>query len=102
MIRGHERGIVPFAVAMLLITLVMVDGAVGASWTGAGGTVVAVIGVVSVPGCMLGLLLHLTVVWFNRPKFSCPAASSGRQRCAPRAASARPRAGRSAQSGHRP
>lgn len=70
--RGHERGVVPFAGGFLLLTVMMFDVFIANSWTGTPKLVAALIAAVSMVGFMLGLLLHFTVVWFNRPRFLVP------------------------------
>ncbi|MFJ9775417.1 hypothetical protein ACIRVF_29885 [Kitasatospora sp. NPDC101157] len=75
--RGHERGVVPFAGGFLLLTVMMFDVFIANSWTGTPKVVAAVIVAVSMVGFMLGLLLHLTVVWFNWPRFLVPPSLRG-------------------------
>lgn len=71
-IRGHERGVVPFAGFVVGITVMMGDVSVGHSWTGTPLEVVKVIGIIALTTSMLSICCQAAVAWFNRPKFLVP------------------------------
>ncbi|MCX4744339.1 hypothetical protein OG455_02215 [Kitasatospora sp. NBC_01287] len=71
-IRGHERGIVPFAAGWALMPLLVVDGTVDDGLGGVTGAVAALTALLSLVGFLLGMVLHATIAWFNRPRLLVP------------------------------
>jgi hypothetical protein len=72
LIRGHERGIVPFALAFDSLAVAILAASIGHGWTGTASVVITAILITGASGFLIFLILHGTVVWFNWPGLLVP------------------------------
>lgn len=71
-IRGHERGVLPFAGFMFFLTALLIVAPIVSALAAERNLVVKVAAGACLAGLMLSLLLHASVAWFNWPKFLVP------------------------------